>query len=184
MAKRPKQNPKALEKKFAETAFKLTQERNDFLLPQILDFVRKEKWLNLRPEYQRRLVWDVAKRSLFIESLLLNVPIPPLFLYEWELSRYEVMDGQQRLNAIVEFYENAYALKGLERWKELNGLRFKDLPETLQRGLDRRRISATVLLVESSRDTPPQMNDIRKLVFERLNTGGQQLNAQELRNCL
>jgi hypothetical protein len=175
---------KTIEKKFGETAFRLSQERNDFLLPQILDFVQNKKWLNLRPEYQRRLVWDDSKRSLFIESLLLNVPVPPVFLYEWDLSRYEVMDGQQRLNSIADYYENGFALKGLEKWKELNGLRYRDLPETLQRGLDRRRLSATVLLVESTQKSHPSQSDIRKLVFERLNTGGQQLNAQELRNCL
>jgi hypothetical protein len=184
MAKAPSVDVKAIESKFDETAFRLSQERSDFLLPQILDFVREKKWLNLRPEYQRRLVWDDARRSLFIESLLLNVPIPPVFLYEWDLSRYEVMDGQQRLNSIVDFYENGFALRGLEKWKELNGLRYRELPETLQRGLDRRRLSATVLLVEGTRAAPPQQADIRKLVFERLNTGGRQLNAQELRNCL
>ncbi len=134
MAKLTKSYTKAIEKKFGETAFRLSQERSDFLLPQILDFVRNKKWLNLRPEYQRRLVWDDSKRSRFIESLLLNVPIPPVFLYEWDLSRYEVMDGQQRLNSIVDFYKNAFALKGLEKWEELNSLLHKDLPVTLRRG--------------------------------------------------
>jgi hypothetical protein len=184
MAKALAVDMKAIEKKFDETAFRLSQERSDFLLPQILDFVREKKWLNLRPEYQRRLVWDDARRSLFIESLLLNVPIPPVFLYEWDLSRYEVMDGQQRLNSIVDFFENGFALRGLEKWTELNGLRYRELPETLHRGLDRRRLSATVLLVEGARAAPPQQADVRKLVFERLNSGGQHLNAQELRNCL
>jgi hypothetical protein len=94
------------------------------------------------------------------------------------------MDGQQRLNAIVDFYENGFALKGLEKWQELNGLRYRDLPETLQRGLDRRRLSATVLLLEGPHGPSPNRSDIRKFVFERLNTGGQHLNAQELRNCL
>ena len=184
MPKTVRADTQTIEKKFGETAFRLTQERSDFLLPQILDFVRGKKWLNLRPEYQRRLVWDDSKRSLFIESLLLNVPIPPVFLYEWELSRYEVMDGQQRLNSIVDFYENTFALKGLEKWKELDGLRYNDLPDILKRGLDRRRLSATVLLVETAGNAPPQQSEIRKLVFERLNTGGQNLNPQELRNCL
>jgi hypothetical protein len=184
MGKRRKPTVKELEKKFDETAFRLSQERNDFLLPQITEFVRGNKWLNLRPEYQRRLVWDVGKRSRFIESLLLNVPIPPVFLYEWELGRYEVMDGQQRLNAVVEFYDNGFALKGLERWTELAGYRYRDLPDTLQRGLDRRRLSATVLLVDRPKSESPQHSDVRKLVFDRLNTGGLQLNPQELRNCL
>ena len=94
------------------------------------------------------------------------------------------MDGQQRLNSIVGFYKNSFALKGLERWDDLNGLRYRDLPETLRRGLDRRRLSATVLLIEGTKQQSPQQNDVRKLVFERLNTGGQNLNPQELRNCL
>ena len=182
--KRKRATVRELEEKFEDTAFRLTQERNDFLLPQVVDFVRKERWINLRPEYQRRSVWDAPKRSLFIESLLLNIPIPPIFLFEQALSRYEVMDGQQRLNSVADFYENGFALRGLEKWSELNGLRYRDLPETLQRGLDRRRISANVLLAESTKKKEFTRSDIRKLVFERLNTGGQTLNAQELRNCL
>jgi len=181
---RKKPTTREIEKKFEETAFRLSQERSDFLLPQIIDFVQTHRWINLRPEYQRRSVWDVRKRSLFIESLLLNIPIPPIFLFEKALSRYEVMDGQQRLNAVVDFYENGFALKGLERWPELNGLRLRELPELLKRGLDRRRISATVILAESSKELNFGQKDIRKLVFERLNQGGQTLNAQELRNCL
>lgn len=186
MPKKKKATTRELELHFAATAFRLTQERSDFLLPQVRDFVNQKKWINLRPEYQRRTVWDDAKRSLFIESLLLNVPIPPIFLYEQDLSRYEVMDGQQRLNAIIDFYENSFALKGLERWAQINGWRYSELPETLKRGLDRRRISATVLLVGSGEgsDQQPDKSDVRKLVFERLNTGGQPLNGQELRNCL
>jgi hypothetical protein len=184
LLKKPRVTVKELEEKFEETAFRLTQERSDFLLPQVVDFVRTNKWINLRPEYQRRSVWDNPKRSLFIESLLLNIPIPPIFLFEYALGRYEVMDGQQRLNSIIDFYENGFPLRGLEKWSELNGLRYRELPETLQRGLDRRRISATVLLAEGTKKKEFTRNDIRMLVFERLNTGGQTLNAQELRNCL
>ena len=183
-AKKISHSNSALEAKFQRTAFRLNQERSDFLLPQIIDFVTSKRWINLSPEYQRRLVWDVNKRSMFIESLLLNIPVPSLFLYENELNRYEVMDGQQRLNAVVDFLTNKYELKGLEKWSELNGLRFDDLPEILRRGLERRRLSATVLLVEKGLDSDLPENNIRKLVFERLNTGGQELNAQELRNCL
>lgn len=184
MPKTTTADTKSIETKFGETAFRLIQERSDFLLPQILDFVKQKKWINLRPEYQRRLVWDNPKRSLFIESLLLNIPVPAVFLYEWDLSRYEVMDGQQRINSIADFYQNGFALSGLEKWEELNGLRYGELPETLQRGLDRRRLSATVLLVEGATSDAKKQNDVRKLVFERLNTGGLHLRPQELRNCL
>jgi uncharacterized protein DUF262 len=183
MPKKHKPTPTEIEQIYDSGQNRLTQERNDFLLPQIIDFVRQKKWLNLRPEYQRRLVWDRKKKSLFIESLLMNIPVPPVFLYETDLSRYEVMDGQQRLNSIVEFYDNQLKLKGLETWSVLNGLTYQQCPPRIKSGLDRRRISANVLLAESA-STREQVNFIRRTVFERLNTGGQQLNAQELRNSL
>jgi Protein of unknown function DUF262 len=183
MAKANQPTPAQIERMYDEGENRVTQERNDFLLPQITDFVREKKWLNLRPEYQRRLVWDQAKKSRFIESLLMNIPVPPIFLYETDLNRYEVMDGQQRLNSILEFYENNLPLEGLETWSVLNGRTYSKCPPRIQRGLDRRRISANVLLAENIRD-PKHAEFIRRTVFERLNTGGQTLNHQELRNSL
>jgi Protein of unknown function DUF262 len=175
--------PTQIERMYDEGENRVTQERNDFLLPQIRDFVNEKKWLNLRPEYQRRLVWDTEKKSRFIESLLMNIPVPPIFLYETDLNRYEVMDGQQRLNTILEFYDNNLVLKGLDTWAVLNGMTYSRCPPRIQRGLDRRRISANVLLAENIRD-PKHADFIRRTVFERLNSGGQQLNHQELRNSL
>ena len=175
--------PSEIERMYDEGDNRVTQERSDFLLPQIRDFVVDKKWLNLRPEYQRRLVWDTKKKSRFIESLLMNIPVPPIFLYETDLNRYEVMDGQQRLNTILEFYDNNLELQDLETWAVLNGRTYSRCPPRIQRGLDRRRISANVLLAENIRD-PKHADFIRRTVFERLNSGGQQLNHQELRNSL
>jgi hypothetical protein len=180
---KPKLTEKQIEDLYQSGDYRVTQERNDFLIPQVLDFIKGNKWINIRPEYQRRLVWDKGKKSRFIESLLLNVPVPPVFLFEWELNRYEVMDGQQRLNAIVEFYENQFSLSGLEKWTALHGRTYARCPPTIQRGLDRRRISAVVLLAESAQSGKGK-EDIRRLVFQRLNTGGLSLKPQELRNSL
>ncbi len=176
-------NKKALENLYASGEFSLSQERSDFLLPQIVDFVERDQWINISPEFQRRQVWDKKKKSKFIESLLMNIPIPQIFLYETDYNLYEVMDGQQRLTSIIEFYQNKFSLTGLEQWKELNTLKYSDFPEKLQRGLDRRRISASVLLTESAKTEETQQK-LKQYVFERLNTGGVALNAQELRNCL
>lgn len=176
-------NEKEIELLYDSGKFRLHQERNDFLLPQIVDFVKTRRWLNLRPEYQRRLVWDHKKKSLLIESLLMNVPIPPVFLFEYDLNRYETMDGQQRLNTIVDFYKNRFKLSGLKTWSVLNGRTYDDCPPRIQRGLDRRRLSASILLAESG-SSAQTGEELRRTVFERLNTGGQNLNAQELRNCL
>jgi len=175
--------PKQLEEMYDSGDKRVTQERNDFLLPQIVDFVKQRKWMNIRPEYQRRLVWDVKKKSRFMESLLMNIPVPPVFLYESDLNRYEVMDGQQRLNAVLEFYENQLTLKGLDAWSGLNGYTYAKCPPRIQRGFDRRRLSATVLLAENV-DGIDHVESLRREVFERLNTGGQPLNHQELRNSL
>jgi hypothetical protein len=88
---------------FAKNAFRIIYQTNNFFLPQIRDLIDKGEVLNLRPEYQRRLRWTIPQKSRLIESLLLNIPIPPVFLYESDAARYEVMDGQQRLNAVREF---------------------------------------------------------------------------------
>ncbi len=178
-----KMTPAQIEDLYDEGGFRLYQERNDFFLPQIVDFIKDKKWMNIRPEYQRRLVWDNKKKSRFIESLLMNVPVPPIFLYENDLNRYEVMDGQQRLNTIVEFYDNRLRLSGLEEWSPLNGMKYEDFPARIRRGLDRRRLSASVVLAERGRDEA-HGKKIRHYVFERLNTGGVVLRAQELRNCV
>ncbi|BAQ62700.1 conserved hypothetical protein [Geminocystis sp. NIES-3708] len=92
----------------------------------------------LNPEYQRRKRWDDIRKSRLIESFILNVPIPPIFLYEVDYSIYEVMDGQQRLTAIYDFYKGRFELKGLEYWRELNGRKYNNLPEQVKRGIDRR----------------------------------------------
>ena len=105
---------RAIEKEFSEGRLRVIQEKNDLFLPHVVDFIKVRKWGNLRPEYQRRLRWSSDKKSKLIESFIMNVPVPPIFLYEASISRYEVMDGQQRLNAIVEFLENEFALSGLE----------------------------------------------------------------------
>ena len=112
----------------------------------------------------------------------MNVPIPPLFLFEKDYNQYEIMDGRQRLEAISEFIENKYALTGLEFWPELQGKKYNDLPGTIQRGLLRRTINAVVLLAETTRSD--DSFDIRLIIFRRLNTGGVRLNPQELRNAL
>lgn len=167
---------------FASLQFRVIYQSNNFFLPQLHNLISEREVLNIRPEYQRRLRWSPTKKSQLIESLLLNVPIPPIFLFESEHARYEVMDGQQRLNAVHEFLSNEYALIGLEKLSFLNGRRYTKLPPQVRRGLERSSMSATVLLRESMTGPDPYL--VRRFVFERLNTGGEKLNQQEIRNSL
>ena len=171
-----------LSKKYADTQIRIVRSSLDFTLHTLAASIQDKTYINLSPGYQRRARWDKKKKSLLIESFLMNVPVPPLFLFEKDYNQYEVMDGRQRLEAISEFLDNKYALTGLEFWPELQGKRFSDLPGTIQRGLLRRTLNAVVLLAETSRSD--DSFDIRLVLFRRLNTGGVKLNPQELRNAL
>ncbi len=173
---------------FAKNAFRIVYQTNNFLLPQIRYLIDKGEVLNIRPEYQRRLRWSTPQKSKLIESLLLNIPVPPIFLYESSAARYEVMDGQQRLNSVREFIAGDFALSRLPVLKPLNGLRYSRCPPRIKRALDRASLSATILLLESeaaeSASGVLTLTDIRRFIFDRLNTGGTRLNPQEIRNAL
>ena len=137
----------------------------------------------LDPEYQRRHRWTVSQKSRLIESFIMNVPVPPIFLYEYDFNRYEVMDGLQRLTAVKEFYSNAFKLADLEYWTELDGLAYGQLPSRIKDGVNRRYLSSIVLLKETSHgEEDPER--LKRFVFGRINTGGVQLAHQELRNAL
>lgn len=175
-----------IEKHFETGRLRVVQEKNDLFLSHVMQFISGEGsavWGNLRPEYQRRLRWDNKKKSKLIESFIMNVPVPPVFLYEKELGRFEVMDGQQRLNAIAEYFNGEFELEGLEIWQALNGRTYKALPPLIRRGLERAKISAITLMSDNTSSGENSI-ELRAQVFERLNTGGEQLNQQELRNSL
>jgi hypothetical protein len=137
----------------------------------------------LNPEFQRRHRWDNTKKSKLIESFIMNVPIPPIFLYEDRFSHYEVMDGLQRMTAIYEFYIDRFSLEGLEEWPELNGRRYSSLPEQIKRGIDRRYLSSVILLQETAKNET-EATRLKQLVFERINSGGIKLEPQEARNAI
>lgn len=158
-------------------------ETNREKLPGFIEAMKKPNYMDLRPFYQRRPRWDPKKQSLLIELFIMNIPVPPIFLYEKEFNSYEVMDGQQRLTALKEFYDNNLKLTGLEMWPELNGRLYRTLPDKLQAGIDRRSITSIVLLKESTADEDEALF-LRETVFERLNTGGVALERQEIRNAL
>jgi hypothetical protein len=137
----------------------------------------RDKDLDVKPSFQRHRVWDDVRKSKLIESILLNIPIPTLFFAEDDDKSKVVVDGQQRLTAIKEFYDNRYPLIGLEVLSLLNNKRFDDLTERQQKIIKNRTLRCLVISARSD-------SEIRFQVFERLNTGGMPLNAQEVRNCV
>lgn len=169
--------------KYAISQLRVVRETKDYQLDYLQHALQPgREIIDISPAYQRRLRWPNKKKSLLIESLLLNIPVPPIFLFERDYNEYEVIDGRQRLDAISTFLSNGYALTGLEYWPELNRKRFRNLPSVLKKGLLRRSLPAVVLLAETNHTEDGL--DVRRVLFDRLNTGGIRLNPQELRNSL
>lgn len=170
-----------INKKYREGEIRIVTEQARYPLNSISAMVNDDGY-KMNPEYQRRHRWSNAKRSELIESLIMNVPLPPIFLYEYDYSRYEVMDGLQRLTAISSFYDNEFPLEGLTKWPELNGKRYHELPKLVKQGIDRRYISSIILLNETAK-TPEEAESMKQMVFDRINSGGEQLKPQEKRNA-
>ena len=133
--------------------------------------------LSERPDFQRRYVWSPKLASRLIESILLNVPIPPCYLSQNAEFELDVIDGQQRLFSIFRFLNNQFPLSSLEVLKELNDLRFHEIPQKLQRQLKTHTLRCVLITNESH-------PEIKFDVFERLNSNTVPLNPQELRNCI
>ncbi|MBH0029516.1 DUF262 domain-containing protein [Pseudoalteromonas sp. SWYJZ98] len=172
----------AANEKYIKGAVRIVTEQARYPLNTILAMVKSDDY-KLNPEFQRRHRWGIERKSKLIESFIMNVPIPPIFLYEVNFSEYEVMDGLQRLTAISQFYANEFQLAGLSEWPELNGCTYSSLPEQIQKGIDRRYISSIILLQETAKSTE-EANRLKQLVFERINSGGEKLKPQEIRNAL
>ena len=167
--------------KYQEGEMRIITETGRYPLQNIVDILSNN--IKFDPDYQRRRVWSPVQKSRLIESFIMNVPIPPVFLYEVDFSKYEVMDGLQRLSTVYDFYSDKFSLQGLEIWPELNGMKYSQLPAKVKSGVDRRYISTIVILKETAK-TPEEEQILKKFVFERLNTGGTKLTDQETRNAL
>lgn len=172
----------AINERYASGEVRIVTEQARYPLTAIKDMVDGDSY-ELNPEFQRRHRWDVVRKSRLIESFIMNVPIPPIFLYEARFSYFEVMDGLQRLSAIRDFYADSYALTGLTEWPDLNGRKYSELPEEVRRGVDRRYLSSIILLYETAK-TDEEAQRLKQLVFERINSGGERLTHQESRNAV
>ncbi|SIO53986.1 DUF262 domain-containing protein [Chitinophaga niabensis] len=166
---------KKIEERFAESQDALVLQQSDLSLQSISDMV-ESKSIDISPKYQRRERWDAVKESGLIESFLLNIPVPPIYLAEDEYGTYSVIDGKQRVTAIHRFLSGELKLKELEKFPELEGFSFKDLPKSLMNALKIRPYLRVVTLLRQS-DA-----ELKHEVFIRLNKAGVPLNSQEIRN--
>ncbi|HTN30374.1 MAG TPA: DUF262 domain-containing protein [Pseudomonas sp.] len=156
----------------------------DVSFNEILDMYENEE-LIISPEYQRLFRWSEGNQSRFIESLLLELPIPPIFVIEREDNVYELIDGLQRISSYLHYRgalkneddpSEAFKLVDCDVVEELNGFSYDDLPLALKIKLKRNFIRLEVIRKESDQR-------LRYYMFKRLNTGGENLSDQELRNC-
>lgn len=131
----------------------------------------------VQPDFQRNQVWKNAQKSKFIESIILNFPLPPIYLNETKEAQYIVIDGLQRTTALSQFYSGKITLEGLEALPKYNGETFQTLPETLRSKFEDKKLTIFVL-----KPSTPMV--VIYDLFNRINTGGTQLNRQEVRNCI
>lgn len=133
--------------------------------------------IDVSPKFQRRDRWTADKQSLLIESFLVNIPVPPVYLAEDEgrIGHYAVIDGKQRLTAIDAFFSDRLVLRNLTRLESLNGVKYSTMPPGVRNSLGMKNLRVTTLLRQSD-------EALKHEVFLRLNTGGEVLNAQEIRN--
>lgn len=156
-----------------------------FPIFQIFDMIKKQD-IDLNPDFQRHLVWNMKQKSRLIESTLLGIPLPVFYFSQDKDGVFHVVDGLQRLSTIRDFMSNKFYLRNLEHLGMCDGRYFSTeggIPE--KKALERRfqrRIEQTQLIVniiESS--SPPK---VKYDIFKRINEGGKPLNQQEIRNSL
>lgn len=159
---------------------------------EVMNLYRDDE-LFITPEFQRLFRWDISRKTKFIESLLLGIPIPPIFVFQREDGVWELVDGLQRLSTVFEFtgilkgeagdLVEPSTLEGTRYLPSLAGIRWNGenedsaLPGPLQIEIKRARLRVEILKKESDPTAKFEL-------FQRLNTGGAELSEQEVRNCV
>ncbi|WP_320068086.1 DUF262 domain-containing protein [Micromonospora sp. RTGN7] len=134
--------------------------------------------LDLDPSFQRRSIWNRDQKSRFIETLLMGLPVPSFYFAEEPHGRLSVIDGKQRLLAILEFMNGSLKLSSIGHAYNLNGMSFDEVPLPNQRRFLTRGALRVIVLREDSPDWA------KRTLFVRLNTAGEELTRQEIRNAL
>lgn len=162
-------------KQFSKAQSGLVTQQSDFSLQAIFDMITHSS-IDISPNYQRRDRWSIDKQSALIESFLLNVPVPPVYLSEDDYGTYSVIDGKQRLTAVFDFLSGKFKLRDLVKFPSLNGFTYAELPKQMQNALIVRPFIRVITLLQQSDP------ELKYEVFLRLNTGGEKLTPQEIRN--
>jgi len=144
----------------------------DYTIEHLVDKFNKKDFFI--PQYQRKFVWRPKNKSLFIESVLLGLPIPFMFFAGCDDGRLEIVDGAQRMQTLVEFVSNQLKLSNLEKLTYLNGFKFQNLTEAQQRKFNNKAFRVIVLDEKTTQD-------VRQDLFNRINTSGMKATDSEVR---
>lgn len=155
-------------------------ENKPFSISTIMELIN-EKELEINPDFQRNFVWDNTRQSKLIESILLGLPLPSIYLSQYKDGRLTVVDGLQRINTIKRFMDDELVLCNMEYLTECNDRRYSELKEVIPL-LQFRRFKQTQIMCFVIDYRSPM--ELKYDLFRRLNTGGKVLNDQEIRNCL
>jgi hypothetical protein len=159
----------------------------DMTVRQLVDMVAGGE-IEIAPDYQRHFIWDSDRESELVESIYLGIPVPSLYMAANSDGTWEVVDGVQRLSTLTHFCadmklleligrKGPLELSNLKKLTNLNGMTFGEMPRSLQLNFQLRPVRVTTLNDKSD-------FGVRYDLFERLNTGGVKLHAQEIRNCV
>ena len=153
-----------------------------FSLSDLMSFI-KDGDVELSPHFQRHFIWDRTRQSKLIESIFLGLPLPSIYLSQYDDGRLTVVDGLQRITSVQKFLNDDLRLTNLEYMTQCNGYVYSEL-EAFQivTPLQLRRFKQTQLQCYIIDYRSPQ--GLKYDLFRRLNTGGKPLNNQEIRNCL
>ena len=171
----------SLEKIIDDKIGEVRTEALDFSFGEIVN-LHSDGELIIQPEYQRLFRWSNEQRSRLIESILLELPIPQIFVIERENAVFELIDGLQRVSSVIQFINpdvlnlEPLTLQGCDLVKELNNNKFTDLSLRLRLTIKRSYVRTVVIKRQSK-------SMLRYAMFKRLNTGGEILDPQEIRNC-
>ena len=139
----------------------------------------ENKDIEIAPRFQRHFVWDKTRQSRLIESIFLGLPLPAIYLSEYDDGRMTIVDGLQRISTIRDFMNNELRLCNMEYFDFFNGKTYSEL--NLSDLLSRRFSRTQIMCFKIDYRSP---NQLKYDLFRRLNTGGKALNDQEIRNCL
>ena len=155
-------------------------ENKPFSISTIMELI-KDGDLEVAPNFQRHFVWDKTRQSKLIESILLGLPLPSIYLSQYPDGRLTIVDGLQRITSIQRFMEDKLLLCNMEYFKDCNGKKYSELKGVLP-VLQYRKFRQTQIMCFVIDYRSP--NALKFDLFRRLNTGGTTLNDQEIRNCL